>query len=576
MTVHNADIADAFEEIGELLSILGENAFRIRAYLRAAQVVRSLPQELATLGGTEDYDRLPGIGKDLAGKIATLVRTGRLPLLERLRRQVPAGVRGLLALPGMGPVRVRALMTGLHLKDRDDLRHALADGRLARLRGFGPVLRSKLAQALATPSAAQPVGRLLISTAAQYASPLQRHLAAAPGVMRVDVAGSFRRGRETVGDLDLLVVARPGSEPLATLARYPELREITVSGSTRAAGILHNGLPFDVRVVSSRSAGAALQYFTGSKAHGIHLRRRAQERGLKLSEYGLFRGRQRIAGATEEGVYAALGLAWIPPELREDRGEIEAAERHALPALVERADLTGDLHVHSSASDGHGSIEAMVDGAQARNLRYIAITDHAKYLGVMNGLDAARLARQGEAIDVLNERRRDFTVLKGVEVDILEDGRLALPDSVLRRLDVVIIALHSHFALPEAQQTKRVLRALERPYVSILAHPTGRLIGERPPVALDFARVLEAVRQRGCFLEVNAQPARLDLDEVHIRAAVDGGVRLSIASDAHSADQFANLDGGVRQARRGWARSTDVLNARPLEEVRRLLRRARA
>lgn len=575
MSIHNAEVADAFDEIGDLLSIQGENAFRIRAYRRAAQVVRTLPHELAEMTGPDEYDRLPGIGKDLAAKIAELVKTGHLGALEKLRRQVPPGVRDLLALPSMGPVRVRALMTKLHVRGRDDLERALAEGRLGKLRGFGPVLRSKLEQALAAKEAAGASQRLPLSVAAQYAEPLRRYLTSVSGVRRVEIAGSYRRGRDTVGDLDVLVCAPAGVEPLAALERYADLREMTASGTTKASGVLRNGLPFDVRIVPPASFGAALQYFTGSKDHGIHVRRLAQERGLKLSEYGLFRGERPLAGETEEGVYEALGLSSIPPELREDRGEVEAAERHALPVLVERADLAGDLHVHSDASDGHDSLEDMVAAARAQKLSYLAITDHAKYIGIVRGLDASRLARQGEAIDALNERLRGFTVLKGAEVDILEDGRLALPDAALERLDIVVIAVHSHFDLPESKQTARILRALERPSVSILAHPSGRLLGEREPYPLDFERVLEAVRERGCFLEVNGQPLRLDLDDVHIKAAVERGVRLSIASDAHSVDQLANLDGAVRQARRGWARKEDVLNAYPLTEMRKLLRGAR-
>lgn len=575
LTIHNADVAEAFEEIGDLLSIQGENAFRIRAYRRAAQIIRSLPRQLGEMADPGEYDALPGIGKDLAGKIAELIATGHLRALEKLRRQVPPGVRELLTLPGMGPVHVRALLTELRVRSRSDLARALAAGRLAKLRGFGPVLRSKLEAALAEKPAAAVGKRVPISVAAEYAEPLRRYLASIRGVKRVEIAGSYRRGRDTVGDLDVLACAPAGVDLFAALRRYPDLREITASGTTKGAGVLRNGLPFDLRVVPPESFGAALQYFTGSKDHGIQVRRRAQEQGLKLSEYGLFRGEKRIAGETEEGVYRALGLAWIPPELREDRGEIEASARNALPQLIERADLRGDLHAHTSATDGHDSLAEMAAAAKARKLSYLAITDHSKHLGIVRGLDADHLARQGEAIDELNEKLNGFTVLKGAEVDILEDGRLALSDAILARLDLVVIAVHDHLDLPEAKQTARVLRALERPYVSILAHPSGRLLGERAPCALDFERVLDAVHERGCFLEVNGQPARLDLDDVHVKSAVDRGVRLSIGSDAHSVDQFANLDGGVRQARRGWARKDDVLNARPIGELRKLLRAAR-
>lgn len=572
MGIHNADVAEAFEEIGDLLAIEGENPFRIRAYRRAAQVVRSLPRELAEIHDPEEYDAIPGIGRDLAGKIGELVETGHLKALERLRRSVPPGARELLSLPGMGPVRVRALMTGLKVENRADLERALAAGRVATVRGFGPVLQSRLRAALAVEPAPGARKRLPLAIAAQYAEPLRRYLSALPDVSRAEIAGSYRRGRDTVGDLDVLVCAPSGAELFGSLKRYADLRELSASGTTKASGVLRNGLQIDLRVVPPESFGAALHYFTGSKDHNIHTRRLAQERGWKLSEYGLFHGSRRLAGETEEGVYRALGLAFIPPELREERGEIEAAARNALPTLLERVDLEGDLHAHTDASDGQDSLERMAAAARAQGLSYLAVTDHAKHLGVVRGLDAERLAHQAEAIDALNEKLRDLTLLKGTEVDILEDGRLALPDAALEKLDVVVIAVHGHFELSEAKQTARILRALEHPWVSILAHPSGRLLGEREPYAFDFERVLDAVRERGCFLEVNGQPSRLDLDDAHIKAAVDRGVRLSIASDAHSADQLANLEAAVRQARRGWARKEDVLNALPWRDLRKALR----
>jgi len=569
--MHNADIAEAFDEVGDLLAIQGDNPFRIRAYRRAAQVVRSLPRELAEMHDASEYDALPGIGEDLAGKIAELIRTGHLKALEKLRHKVPAGVRELLSLPGMGPVRVRAVKDQLHVRSREDLERALASGRLAKMRGFGPALESRLQAALAAKLAPATARRLPISVAAQYAEPLRRYLAAVPGITRVEVAGSYRRGRDTVGDLDVVACATSAAKPFDALRRYPDLRELSAAGTTKASGVLVNGLQVDVRVVPQESFGSALHYFTGSREHNIRIRRRAQERGFKLSEYGLFRGSTRIAGQTEDDLYRRLGLAWIPPELREDRGEIEAAANGALPVLIEREDLRGDLHMHTEASDGHDSLEKMIGAAREQKLAYVAVTDHGKHLGIVHGLDAERLARRAAAIDALNAKLRDFVILKGAEVDILEDGRLALPDSVLGRLDVVVIAIHSHFNLSEAAQTARVLRALERPHVSILAHPSGRLLGEREPYALDLERVLEAAKERPCYIEVNGQPTRLDLDDVHVKAARDRGVLLSLASDAHSADQLAHLEGAVRQARRGWARKEDVLNARPLEELRKLL-----
>ncbi|HKZ72763.1 MAG TPA: DNA polymerase/3'-5' exonuclease PolX [Steroidobacteraceae bacterium] len=571
MPIHNEDVAAAFDEMADLLAIQGDNPFRIRAYRRAAQVLRSLSRDLGELG-EQDLDALPGIGSDLAGKIVELHGTGHLRALEALRRRVPPGLRALLALPGLGPVRVRALRTRLRIRGIDDLERALAAGRLASLQGFGPGIESRLRSALAARAARGPQ-RVSWSVAAEYAEPLKTYLQSLPGTMRAEIAGSYRRGRDTVGDLDIVVSSRRGGDLVRALEQYEDLRELSAAGTTKASGVLRNGLQVDVRVVPPESFGSALHYFTGSRDHNIHIRRRAQERGYKLNEYGLFRGRARVAGKTEEELFSALDLPWVPPELREDRGEIEAAERHALPALIERRDLQGDLHAHTDASDGREPLAKLVAAARAQRLRYLAITDHSKYLGVVGGLDAARLARQIDAIDALNEKLEDLVVLKGAEVDILEDGGLALPDTILRRLDVVVVSVHSHFGLSEAKQTSRVLRVLERPCVSILAHPTGRLLGERPPYALDFERVLQAARERPCYLEINGQPMRLDLDDVHVKAARDQGVLLSIASDAHSGAELAFLDHGIRQARRGWVTKRDVLNARPLRELRALLGR---
>ena len=570
--LHNEDVASAFDEMADLLDIKGENAFRIRAYRRAAQTIRGLSRELAEMQDAAELEELPGIGADLAGKIAELLRTGKCAAFEEQRRDVPAGVRELLSLPALGPVRVRALFAGARVHGIEELRRALESGRLNKLKGFGPGIRARLQAALAERQSS-PAQRMPFVVASQYAEPLREFLRSLPGVSQVEVAGSYRRGRDTVGDLDVLIAAAGKLDLAAQLAAFPDVRQLTAAGETKASGVLQNGLQVDFRIVKPESFGSALHYFTGSREHNIHIRRRAQERGYKLSEYGLFKGRKRIAGSTEEGLFAALGLPWIAPELREDRGEIEAGEKGALPELVETEDLRGDLHVHTSASDGRNSLEEMVAAARERGLRYVAITDHSRHIGITHGLDAERLARQIDAIDALNAAHPGFVVLKGAEVDILEDGSLALADSVLRRLDVVVVAVHSQLGLPASKQTARVLRALERPCVSILAHPFGRLLGERSSSALDFERVLRAARERPCYLEINAQPLRLDLDDLHARAAQSHGVLLSIASDAHSTEQLESIHHGVRQARRAWLTPKDVLNTRALSELRTLLRR---
>lgn len=569
----NEDIARVFEEIAELLAISGENPFRIRAYQRAAQVVRTLPRPCGELGGAQALQELPGIGADLAGKIEELLHTGTLRALMRLRSRVPVTLRELLTLPSLGPVRARALHT-IGVNSLADLRRALDHHRLEGLRGFGPVLRRKLREALDARVSAEPK-RWLWSVAAQYAEPLRTYLLSLPGVESVEICGSFRRGRDTVGDLDLVVCSSTEMDLALALRHYPQVHEITAAGATRCTLVLQCGLQVDLRLVPPKSAGAAVYYFTGSRDHNVQLRLRAVERGMKLNEYGLFRGRRRIAGASEEEILRALGLPWIAPELRERRGEIEAAERGELPHLLELKDLRGDLHVHTDASDGHATLADMVAAARQRGLQYIAITDHAKHMGMVHGLDSGRLAQQADRIDELNASLDHFRVLKGAEVDILEDGQLALADPVLRRLEVVVIAVHSHFDLPPARQTRRLLRALERPNVAILAHPTGRLLGEREGCRFDVDKILQALHVRHGFLELDAQPQRLDADDVLCRAARERGVLISIDSDAHSTVELANLASGVRQARRGWLQRKDVVNTRSLSELQGLLVRCR-
>jgi DNA polymerase (family 10) len=439
------------------------------------------------------------------------------------------------------------------------------------LHGFGEKTEAAILRAVAARSAAG--SRVKLATAAQYAASLVRHLAGARGVGVIEVAGSFRRMRETVGDLDVVVSASDAGAVGKRLLVYDEIAQVLATGPTRTSVRLKSGLQVDVRIVAPASFGAALQYFTGSKAHNIALRRRAQARGLKLNEYGLFRGARVVAGRTEEEIYAALGLPWIAPELREDRGEIEAAEGGRLPRLVALEDLRGDLHAHTTATDGQHTLAQMADAARARGLEYLAITEHSQRLRMAHGLDAKRLAELGREIDRLNRAVRGLTLLKGIEVDILEDGRLDLPDSALAGLDLVVAAVHSRFDLPAAAQTDRVLRALDDPHVRILAHPTGRLVAEREPYDIDLPRVLRKAAARGVALEVNAHPSRLDLTDTHCRMARDAGVLVAISSDAHSTFEFDNLRFGIGQARRGWLEPANVLNTRRLDELRRFLAR---
>jgi len=571
MPIHNQDIAAMFDELADLLELQQANPFRIRAYRRAAQTIRAQPTELREqIAAGRDLERLPGIGEDLAGKIREIVDTGRCRALQKLKRKVPAGLEDLLHLPGLGPARVRQLHRELKVTNLAQLAKAIEKGRLQKLRGFGPRMESHLAAALANPVTGK---RMLRSVARQYAEELKQFLGRQPGVRAIDVAGSYRRGRDTVGDIDLLVASvRPGAV-MKAFTGYDEVREVMAAGDTRSSVRLASGLQVDLRIVEPACYGAALHYFTGSKAHNIHVRRMGQRRGLKINEYGVFRDGKPVAGKTEESVFASVGLPWIPPELREDRGEIEAAREQRLPQLVERKHLRGDLHVHTDATDGTATIARMAAAAGAAGLDYIAITDHSRYLGAYRGLDATRLGRQLDEIDACNEAGQGVTILKGIEVDVLEDGALALPDAVLARLDLVVGAVHSHFKLSRRRQTKRLLRAIEHPHFTLLAHPAARLLNEREPLAFDLERVVAACAKRGCFLELNAQPQRLDLDDAGCRVAAAHGVMISIASDAHRPEDYTLLDFGVTQARRGWLEPCNVLNALPLKKLRPILRR---
>lgn len=574
MPVRNEAVADAFDEIADLLEIEEANPFRVRAYRNAARTIRGLGVELAEMvARDQDLTALPGIGKDLAGKIQDMVASGKMAALDKLHEKLPASLEDLLRLPGLGPKRVKLLYSQLHIKNLSQLTRAARDGRLRELPGFGPVIERRiLDSAAAQRGSEQRWPRVAVTAAAE---PLLEYLAASPGVKQAVIAGSYRRGKETVGDLDVLVTAAQGRPIVQRLVSYPEIREVVASGTTRATVVLDDGLQVDLRVVPEASFGAALHYFTGSKAHNIRIRQRGLERGLKINEYGVFRNDRRVAGKTEEQVYRAVGLAWIPPELRESAGEIEAAAQHNLPELVKTSDLKGDLHVHSSDSDGRATIEDMVAGARAAGLSYLAVTDHSRHLTVAHGLDAARLRRQCTRIDRLNQGMRGFRILKGIEVDILEDGTLDLPDSVLAELDVVIGAVHSHFGLSRRKQTERVLRAMDHPAFTMLAHPSGRLLGRRGPCDLDMERVVLHAADRGCYLELNSQPDRVDLLDVHCRMARDAGVLVSINSDAHAPTDFRWLSLGTIQARRGWLTRDQVLNSRPLRELRKLLRHAR-
>jgi len=568
MPVQNAEIAAMFDQTADLLEFKGENQFRVRAYHRAARTVEGLPQSVRSLLSAEkDLTELPGIGKDLAGKIADIVKTGHFELLEQLKKKLPGQLGDMAALPGLGPKRVKLLYDKLKVRTLDDLRRAIKAGRLQKLRGFGPTMEKKLTGALEKPVVEK---RFKLAVAEAEAEALVSYLRNGG---RVVVAGSYRRRRDTVGDLDIVVTSTQGPAVGDKLTGYENVAEVLAHGPTRTTVVLRSGLQVDVRAVPEQSYGAALLYFTGSKAHNIALRGLANDRDWKLNEYGLFSGKRRIAGATEEEVYEKLGLAYIPPELREDRGEIALAKADKLPRLVTVSDIRGDLHAHSDWTDGTVSIEGMAAGAQACGYEYMALTDHSRRVAMAHGLDPARVARQIREIDKLNAKFKGFTILKGIEVDILKDGSLDLPDSTLEKLDVVVASVHSFFDLPRDAQTERVMRALQNRHVSILGHPTGRLIGEREPYDIDMDRVLSSAHDLGCYVEINAEPDRLDLNDIHAHAAKSKGVKVAVSTDAHSVNALQYMRFGIDQARRGWLTANDVINTRSLADLRKLLKR---
>ncbi len=571
MPVHNAEIAAMFDRTAELLEIKGDNPFRTRAYRRAARVIEGLPKSVTSLlKAGEDLSELPGIGKDLAGKIADIVETGRFEVLESLKRELPGELAEIATLPGLGPKRVKLLYDKLGVRSIEDLRRALKAGRVHELHGFGAKIEERLTAALAKPPSEK---RFKLASVEAEADALVALLHQDLTDGQVAVAGSFRRRRDTVGDLDIVVTARHAKPVGDRLAGYENVASVLAHGPTRTTVMLRSGLQVDLRVVRENSYGAALMYFTGSKAHNIALRNIAIDRGWKLNEYGLFAGKRRIAGASEDEIYRKLGLAYIAPELREDRGEVVLAGKGMLPKLVALSDIRGDLHVHSDWTDGTVPIAEMAAAAKARGYAYMALTDHSKRVTVARGLDARKLLQQIREIERLNETLEGFTVLKGVEVDILADGSLDLPDKILAQLDLVVAAVHYKFDLSRAAQTERIMRAMDNRHVSVIAHPTGRLIGEREAYELDMERLLTAAHERGCHLELNAEPDRLDLMDVHVQAAKSMGVKVAISTDAHSVAGLGFMRFGVDQARRGWLEAYDVINTRPLADLKALLKR---
>ncbi len=570
----NQSIARVFEEIGDLLEIKGENPFKIRAYRNAADLIVTWSGRVADLSDA-DIRGLPGVGKDLAAKIRELIDTGQSTYHAELLQEFPPTILDVLRLQGVGPKTVALLHQHLGVASLDDLERAAKEGRLRDLRGMGRRKEELILRALA--ERREREGRHLLADVAEVARELIDDLRKAGSRGDLIPVGSLRRGTETCGDLDILAV---GDTPalMAAFTSHPLVERILAQGDTKSSVLLRGRLQADLRLVGPESRGAALQYFTGSKAHNVSLRDRALRMEMKLNEYGLFRTDDGtvLAGETEEGIYAALGLPFIPPELREGHGEIDTAEANGLPDLIERGHLKGDIHSHTTATDGRDDIVTMARAAREAGLEYLAITDHSQALAMANGLDERRALAHAAQIRALSRQFSDLTLLAGIECDIRADGTLDLENECLAQLDVVIASVHSSMTQDESQMTARILRAMESPWVDVIGHPTGRRLLKRPPFALDFGAIASAAARLGVALEINCQVERLDLSDVNARLARDRGVMLTIGSDAHASREFDRLKWGTVVARRAGLRAADILTTRPLDQFRAGLRRARA
>lgn len=569
----NQEIAEIFEKMARVIAFKGEDRFRALAYERAARSLRSLKDDLRELARTDRLEEIPGVGHDLAAKINEYISSGQIKHYKQELRGIPDGLIALMEIPGLGPKTLATLHQQLHVKDYEDLKRVLDTGAVLKLRGFGPKKIENLQRGITLWLAGHE--RMPLGVALPLAEKLLEDVKNLPLVERADLAGSLRRRRETIGDLDLLISSSDSPQALRNFVKLPAVKRVSALGDTRATVILEGGIQVDIRAVAKECYGAALQYFTGSKDHNVHLRGLARDAGIKINEYGCFRGERRLCGEEEEDVYRLMKMPAIPPELREDRGEIEAALAGKLPKLIELSDLRGDLHAHTSYSDGNATIEEMADAAAALGFEYLALTDHSPSARIARGLTQDRLEQKIEAMERVKIQRRGRRphLLFGVEVDILPNGTLDYPDKILARCEIVTASVHAGFRQSRARMTERLLAAMANPHVHILGHPTTRLLGSREAIEFDLERVFTAAAQSGVALEINSQPSRLDLPDTMARAAQDAGALLAINSDAHSTAQLEYLRYGVFQARRGWVEASSVINTWPWARLIRWLRR---
>ncbi len=572
------EIARIFNEIADILELKDENPFRIRAYRKAAQNLESLTEGLEEVAKRDELEEIPGIGADLALKIKKFLETGKVDFYEKIKKSTPSILLDMITIPGVGPKTAKALYDKLKVRSIGDLEKRAKAHKISGLPGMKDKTEENILKGIELIKKER--GRMLLSTASLAAEEVIERLKRLPEVKKISAAGSLRRMKETVRDIDILVISKKPAKVMETFTSLPQTKEVLAHGETKSSILTKDGVQMDVRVMEEESFGAALLYFTGSKAHNIHLRKFAMGKGLKINEYGVFsasggkgKGKKRIAGKSEEEVYKILKMSYIPPELREDQGEVEAALEDKLPRLVELKDIKGDFHVHSDWSDGSYTIDQMAKAAKARDYEYMAITDHSKSLKIAGGLSTKELLEQVKDIRKINKRLKGFQLLAGTEVDIADDGTLDYPDEVLRQLDIVIAAIHIGFKQPKEKITKRIVTAMKNKHVHILAHPTGRLIGTRDAYEVDMEEVLKAAKATNTAVEINAYPERLDLNDTGCRRAKELGVMLALTTDAHLAEQLDNAAYGISVARRGWLQKKDLLNCLSWEKVRKKIKK---
>jgi len=567
------EIAEIFDRMADILELLEENPFRIRAYRNAARNIGELSDDIEDIVERGELTKIPGIGPDLSEKIREFITTGKINDYEKLRKEIPEGLVGLLAIQGLGPKTVAKLNKELGVKNLEDLQRVLEGEEILNLRGMGEKKVQDIKRGIELLK--ESTVRMPLGLALPIAEEIVHEIGKIPGTKGTIAAGSLRRMKETIGDIDILTMADDGESVIKAFTQLPLVKDVLAAGDTKGSVILKGGMQVDLRVVKPDSYGAALQYFTGSKAHNVKLRTIALRKGFKINEYGIFRGDEKITGETEKGIYKTLGLPWIPPEIREDNGEIEAALDGDLPHLVELGDIKGDLHTHSKWSDGKATIEEMAIKAKELGYQYIALTDHSPSSRIARGLSVERLYEKKKEVERLSSKLKGIRILMGSEVDIKSDGSLDYPDHVLRDLDVVVASVHSGFKMDRESMTKRIIRALKNPFVHIVGHPTGRLIGERDPYQVDIEEVIKAAKEYGKAIEVNSYYLRLDLNDINVRKAIQMGVKIAISTDSHIPDQLKMMRLGVATARRGWAEKDNVINTMGLEELSRWLGNSR-